>query len=284
MIVVIRPGPLTTVQDLGRAGAAHLGVPRSGAADRPALRRANARVGNPENAAALEFTMAGAELRFGLDARITLAGADMPMSLDGRALPRGAAHEVRAGQTLLVGPSRAGLRGYLAIAGGINIQPVLGSRSHDSLSGLGPAPLAVGDRLSIGRRRGWPHAVLPEPLFEAEPTLRLAPGPRDDRFTAQALVLLCEQVYRVLPDSNRVGVRLQAGAPLQLRADLPRLPSEGIAHGAVQVPGNGQPILFLADHPVTGGYPCIAVLTPASLARAAQLVPGQTLRFTRSNA
>lgn len=281
MILVLRPGPLTTVQDLGRAGAAHLGVPRSGAADRPALRRANARVGNPENAAALEFTMAGAELYFTSAARIALAGADMPMWLDGVWLGRGVVHELGAGQTLRVGAARAGLRGYLAVAGGIDILPVLGSRSHDTLSGLGPLPLVAGDRLSIGCRRGWPHAVLPEPSFTAEPTLLLRAGPRDDRFSSDALALLCAQVYRVQPDSNRVGVRVQAETPLTPRADLPRLASEGIAHGAVQVPASGQPILFLADHPTTGGYPCIAVLTPASLARAAQLVPGQTLRFAQ---
>ncbi|WFR66367.1 biotin-dependent carboxyltransferase family protein [Curtobacterium flaccumfaciens] len=176
-----------------------------------------------------------------------------------------------------------GLRAYLAVRGGFAVDPVLGSRSWDSLARLGPAPLAAGDVLPVGGdAEAWPlvDAVAP-PLVPApgEPVvLDAVPGPRDGWFTPEWRTLLTDQAHRVTPDSDRVGVRTTAGRPLS-RAITRELPSEGVETGSLQVPPDGHPILFLADHPVTGGYPVVAVLTPASVDRAAQLRPGDPVRF-----
>ena len=277
MIRVLDPGLLTTVQDLGRPGFAHLGVARSGAADRISLRRANRMLGNAAGAAALEVTVRGPQLRFLESARIAVTGAPMSLQLDGLSVPFDAALEVRAGQTLQVGRAPLGARAYLAVVGGLDVRKTLGSCATDLLSGLGPRPLRAGDELRIGGERGWP--VSPDAAVEIvrEPVLRIDPGPRADDFDALALEQLTQTAFAVSPDSNRIGVRLK-GAPLRCRLAQARA-SEGISHGAIQVPANGQPLIFLADHPTTGGYPVIAVLRPESVARAAQLVAGQRVRF-----
>ncbi|WP_068925459.1 biotin-dependent carboxyltransferase family protein [Planobispora rosea] len=288
MIEVIAPGPYATVQDLGRPGYGHLGVPRSGAADAPSLRLANRLVGNPEGTAGIELTFGGCRLRFSAGTWVALAGAPCPVGLllpergGDRRDPRAgmlAPFWVPAGGQVRVGTPVTGLRTYLAVRGGVDVPPVLGSRSTDSLSGLGPAPLAPGLALAVGPALGLPPIVVdaapPRPA-ESRP-LRLIPGPRDDWFVPGALAALCAGPYEVSQDSNRVGARLR-GAALE-RARDGELPSEGMVAGALQVPPDGQPIVFLADHPPTGGYPVIAVLAPADLARAAQLRPGDTVRF-----
>lgn len=277
MIQVLSSGLLTTVQDLGRPGFAHLGVPRSGAADRISLRRANGLLGNSSGAAALEMTLQGPELRFQTAASIAVSGAPMPLQLDGRPVPADAVLDVRSGQCLTVGRAPLGARAYLAVAGGLDVLKTLGSCATDSLSGLGPAPLRAGDELRIGSERGWPASPDAAVEIVSEPVLRLDVGPRADDFDGAALEQLTQTAYEVSPDSNRIGVRLK-GVPLVCMREKERA-SEGISHGAIQVPANGQPLIFLADHPTTGGYPVIAVLRPESVARAAQLVPGQRVRF-----
>ncbi|WP_157246330.1 biotin-dependent carboxyltransferase family protein [Nonomuraea typhae] len=279
MIDVLRPGPYTTVQDLGRPGFAHLGVPRSGAADLPSLRLANRLVGNPEGAAGLELTFGGAHLAFRTGAWVAVTGASCPVSGAGAA-GMGAPFWVPAGAGLRFGTPATGLRTYLAVRGGIAVEPVLGSRSTDSLSGLGPEVLRAGTLLPVGPAHGQPEITVDvapsRPVGGA--VLRVVPGPRTDWFVPGALRELCGRPYEVSQDSNRVGVRLRG--PKLERARDGELPSEGMVAGAIQVPPSGQPIVFLADHPPTGGYPVIGVVRAADLPVAAQLRPGGDVRFT----
>ncbi|WP_354638965.1 biotin-dependent carboxyltransferase family protein [Kitasatospora camelliae] len=277
-LVVVRSGPLTTVQDLGRRGVAHLGVPRAGALDEPALRAANRLVGNDPGAAALETTLGGVAVRATAPVLVAVAGAPAPVRVAGRPAGFGTAVRVPAGAVLEVGPATHGVRGYLAVAGGVAVPPVLGSRSADLLSGLGPAPLAVGDVLPVGdpvpgaAAAEWvPLAAPPEVLV-----LRLLLGPHADWF--RAVDRLARAVYRVAPASNRVALRTE-GIPLE-RVRPGELPSEGMVLGAVQVPPDGRPVVFLADHPTTGGYPVVGVVPRADLPAAAQARPGTPVRFT----
>jgi KipI family sensor histidine kinase inhibitor len=290
LIEVVRPGPLATVQDLGRPGFGHLGVPRAGAADRTSLRLANRLAGNPDGAAGLELTLGRAVLRFSGPARVAVAGAPAPVTVTGPGgadpvgAPPGAAFEVPAGGLVRVGAPPVGLRSYVAVRGGIDVPPVLGSRSADPRSGLGPAPLRGGDLLPAGTPRspsGPPEAVTPTALPpHGEPAeLRVIPGPREDWFAAGALDLLCAGTYVVTPASDRTGLRLDG--PALPRAHGDELPSEGVATGSLQVPPGGRPILLLADHPVTGGYPVIAVVASADIGLAGQLRPGAKIRFVR---
>jgi biotin-dependent carboxylase-like uncharacterized protein len=279
LIEVLRAGPLTTVQDLGRPGWAHLGVPRSGALDRPALRLANRLVGNAESAAALETTVGGCAVRLRGAGTVAVTGAPASVRVAGRAAEFGVPVAAPAGAVVEIGPARLGVRSYLAVAGGIAVQPVLGSRATDTLSGLGPPPLRDGDTLPLGAPAIAPPAVdftLAEPPPK-ELTLRVRLGPRADWFTAAAVERLLTQAYVLSPVSNRIGARL--AGPTLGRADAAELPSEGVVLGAVQVPANGQPLVFLADHPTTGGYPVIAVVDETDLAALAQTRPGATVRF-----
>ncbi|POM22679.1 KipI antagonist [Actinomadura rubteroloni] len=279
-LVVLRAGPLATVQDLGRAGLAHLGVPGSGAADVPALRLANRLVGNPEGAAGLELTFGGAALRPEGAVWAVVTGAPAPVAVDGRQQGMNAPFRVPAGATLEVGAPVRGVRTYVAVRGGLTPDAVLGSRSADLLSGLGPRPLTAGDVVPFGRADGLdPIAVdlAPVPTLPETPELRVRPGPRDDWFASDALATLTGAPYAVTDASNRVGVRLDG--PVLARARDGELPSEGMVTGALQVPPDGLPILFLADHPTTGGYPVLAVVAAADVPLAAQLRPGQNVRF-----
>ncbi|GAA3692869.1 biotin-dependent carboxyltransferase family protein [Nonomuraea antimicrobica] len=273
MIEVVAAGPYATVQDLGRPGLAHLGVPRSGAADAPSLRLANRLVGNPEGLAGIELTFGLARLRFLAGAWVALAGAPLASGAD-----MGAPFWVPSGGELRLGPPVWGLRTYVAVRGGIAVEPVLGSRSTDSLSGLGPEPLRPGTLLPVGRPEGVISVDLAPQAGPRPAVLRVLPGPRDDWFVTEAVGELCARPYTVTQDSNRVGVRLRG--PELARAKDGELPSEGMVTGAVQVPPSGQPIVFLADHPPTGGYPVIAVVREADLPIAAQLRPGDEVRFT----
>ena len=277
MIEIIRAGALTTVQDLGRPGWAHLGVPRSGALDAPALRLANRLVGNPDECAGLETTVTGCALRLHRAAIVAVTGADARVRVSKEVVDAGAPIAVPAGALVEIGPARSGVRSYIAIDGGIAVEPVLGSRSTDTLSGLGPAPLRDGDVLPLGPANPPPpaaaRAVREPPPAELELPVLL--GPRDDWFTPEAIETFLTTPYTVGMMSNRVGVRL-SGAPLE-RARVGELPSEGVVLGAVQVPGDGQPLVFLADHPTTGGYPVIAVVTDVT--PLAQARPGATVRF-----
>lgn len=278
---VVRPGALTTVQDGGRHGLAALGVPRAGPLDAPAARLANRLVGNPETAALLETTLDGVALRATSALTVAVTGADAPLTVGGRPAPVGVAVPVPAGAVVDVGTARAGVRSYLAVRGGVEVPAVLGSRSRDTLAGLGPPPPAVGSVLPVGQP---PAADVPAVDFTvpapppAEVVLRLAPGPRDDWFGPAGLAALGTTAWALSPESNRVGARL-LGAPLpRLRSE--ELESEGIVAGAVQVPPDGRPVVLLADHPTTGGYPVVGVVHPVDLAALAQARPGTRVRVT----
>jgi biotin-dependent carboxylase-like uncharacterized protein len=284
-VEVVRAGALTTVQDQGRPGLAHLGVPRSGALDRAAAAGANAAVGNDPRAAVLETTVTGVALRAVGPCVMAVTGASAPVSVDGLPVGMGPALTVPDGAVLDVATARAGVRSYVAVAGGIDVPEVLGSRSTDLLSGLGPVRLRDGDRLPIGGHRDGdrPGLVVAAPATMAsgltgallELTVRL--GPRHDWFTPAALATLLRAEYTVSLVSNRVALRL-AGPPLE-RAVADELRSEGVVLGAVQVPADGQPLIFLADHPTTGGYPVVAVVDDAEVDRCAQARPGTAIRF-----
>ncbi|QJT00403.1 biotin-dependent carboxyltransferase family protein [Streptomyces asoensis] len=278
-VSVVRAGALTTVQDRGRPGHAHLGVPRSGALDAPAAALVNRLVGNPPDAAVLETTLNGCALRPRSDVTIAVGGAPCRVTVDGRPVAWGAPVRVRAGTLLDIGPAVSGVRTYVALAGGIIVEPVLGSRSTDLLSGLGPAPLTDGTVLPLGREL-VPHArvdVAPQPAPPAELVLRVTLGPRDDWFTPDALRAFTSRIFLVSSASNRIGLRTEG--PALERARSGELASEGMVLGAVQVPPAGRPVVFLADHPTTGGYPVIGVVRAADLAAAAQAVPGTPVRF-----
>lgn len=284
-LTVLATGPLATVQDAGRPGYAHLGVPRSGAADRAAHALANRLVGNPESAAVVETTLGGLRIRADSDVLVAATGADTVVRRNGIPAGLAAALVLRAGDELSLDAPTWGLRNYVAVRGGIDVEPVLGSRSTDTLSGLGPPPLDTGALLPLGHAAGdWP-TTWSAPADNEHPqvvVLDCHTGPRADHLAAPADV--CVGSWVVGTDSNRVGVRVDraegSGLPLLTHRDgAAELRSEGIAHGSIQVPPSGRPVIFLADHPVTGGYPVAAVLTAEAVDLAAQVAPGSEIRF-----
>jgi biotin-dependent carboxylase-like uncharacterized protein len=281
---VRRPGALTTVQDGGRRGLAHLGVGRSGALDAGSHHLANRLVGNGEEVAALETTLDGVALSVDFDAVVAVTGALASVTVDGRAVGWGLATYLRAGQTLEVGRAERGVRNYVAIAGGVQVATVLGSASRDLLSGLGPPPLAADDVLSIGPSPGPVTAVdlapYPWPAERAE--LAIHPGPRHDWLSEAGRATLTSATWSVSPASNRIALRLE-GPPVE-RSRHDELASEGLVVGAVQSLPSGGLVVFLADHPTTGGYPVVAVVDPASLGACAQARPGTPIRFRRAGA
>ncbi len=273
---IIDAGLQVTVQDLGRAGRAHLGVPRSGALDGPAHRLANRLVGNPESAAVLECLGGRVGLRTRSAVTIAVTGAEVPVRVAGHARDWGNAVSVAAGSVVEIGAPTSGLRAYLAVSGGLEVEPVLGSRATDLLSGLGPPPVQEGDVLPVGPPPGHPMPVDAARPPRRAGELRLRLGPREDWFEESSLRALDGAAYVVGSSSNRIGLRLE-GEPIRWRGagELPgELPSEGMVLGAVQVPPNGQPVVFLNDHPTTGGYPVVGVVEPEDLAVCAQLSPG----------
>ncbi len=246
---VLRAGPLSTVQDAGRPGLASVGATRSGALDTAAARLANRLVGNPEDAAVLETTVGGVALRASCALTVAVTGATAAVTAGGRAVDPGTAVGLGAGEVLEVGPALTGVRSYVAVGGGLDLPAVLGSRSSDTLSGLGPEPLTDGDVLPVGPLLGWPPGVdvtvpvpVPDPLV-----LHLHPGPRDDWYGPEGLAVLAQGAYEVSPLSNRIGARLRG--PALTRVVTGELESEGIVVGAVQVPPDGQPVVLLVDHP-----------------------------------
>lgn len=276
---VLQTGPLSTIQDLGRPGFGSIGVGHSGAADRASLRLANRLVGNPEDAAAIEVTLGGLSVRAHRPLTVAVTGACPPMVVAGRRAAANAVLRIPAGGELRMGVPEHGLRSYLAVRGGIAEPPVLGSRSTDTLSGLGPEPLRPGTTVPVGPApAAFPTVdAAPVPPIAERPTLSIVPGPREDWFHPTALAALLEHPFEVTPRSDRIGMRL--AGPVLRRARHEELPSEGVVRGALQVPPSGHPTLFLADHPVTGGYPVIAVVRAADVDAAAQVRPGGTVRF-----
>ncbi|WP_054882161.1 5-oxoprolinase/urea amidolyase family protein, partial [Pseudomonas sp. NBRC 111128] len=286
---ILTPGLQTLLQDLGRPGRAGQGVSASGALDRGALRAANRAVGNDAGSACLEVLMGGLAFTCHGQTVAAVTGADAVVevrSADGEVLRPAlyAPFTLQDGDQVSLHAPTAGLRNYLAIRGGFTHAPVLGSLATDTLAQVGPAPLAAGDRLGVHARVGGAAVSLTEQPAFAMPrrdqviTLDVVMGPRSDWFTAEAQALLAEQVWQMTPQSNRIGIRLAGEQPLQ-RAIDGELPSEGTTVGAIQVPPSGQPVLFLADRPLTGGYPVIGVVAPHHLDLAGQIPVNARIRF-----
>jgi biotin-dependent carboxylase-like uncharacterized protein len=275
-LVIEDASGLVTVQDRGRPGLAHLGVPRAGWLDAPAAALANRLLGNGAEAALLEVTMGSLDLRATGPLWLALTGARCPMTVDGRAVAHAEAVWVPRDGVVRIGPPGAGVRGYLAVSGGIDVDPVLGSRSTDTLAWVGPPRVVAGSELPVGPSSGAP-AAYDAPRPPRPGPLHVDPGPRVDWFGDDALRRLCGTTYTVTQASNRIGLRLD-GPPLERTRD-DELPSEGMVLGAVQVPPDGRPVVFLADHPTTGGYPVLAVVRADDLWRCAQLRPGDLIGF-----
>ncbi len=285
---VTRPGLLTTVQDLGRFGHQRYGVSVSGAMDSVALRFANRLVGNPDRAAALEVSIQGPALAFKSGAVVAITGADLSPALNGRPVPNWTAFAIDPDSTLSFGARRSGARAYVAIAGGVEVPPVLGSRSthrRSRMGGLEGRALAKGDVLSTGQpfSDAMPPVAKPlptsvQPPYTTGPTLRVVAGPQAEYFPTGSIMALISGPYTVSPQSDRMGYRLE-GPPLVHKGPA-EIITDATPAGAIQVPASRQPILLLADRQTTGGYPKIAVVISADQPLAAQLVPGDWVRFT----
>ncbi|MEZ2391904.1 5-oxoprolinase/urea amidolyase family protein [bacterium RCC_150] len=290
-IRIVSPGLQSLLQDLGREGHSGLGVSAAGALDRASLRRANRVLGNAPAAAAIESVAGGLKIQAVGDQVLAVAGAPSELVIGSkpddtgetwhRTVPMATAFALLDGETLHLGAPTSGFRSYLAVRGGLDAAPVLGSRSTDTMSGIGPAPLAAGQLLAAGGAAesnvvGNPE-LQPDYPGNGVTVLEVVPGPRADWFDQAALDSLTAQDWEVLPQSNRIGMRLD-GTPLQ-RTRQGELPSEGTVAGALQIPPEGLPVLFLADHPITGGYPVIAVVVDTQLDLAAQVPIGGKIRF-----
>jgi len=280
-LTIISPGLLTTVQDGGRFGHAAIGVGTSGAMDAVALRLANILVGNPENAAGLEITLRGPRLRCDAECLIALTGAPIEARCDGASVPMWRPLSVRTGKQLDFGGMRRGARSYLAVAGGLQTEPLLGSRSVDVNAGIGRA-LVAGDVLPITSSASvsakWSLDPLPWFGDLTEP-IRIVGGTHFSRLDTESQRALFAEEFRIGADSNRVGYRLD-GARLALGDPL-ELVSAGVVPGTVQLPPGGTPIVLMAEAPTVGGYPRIAHISEVDLPRLAQCRPGARVRFTQ---
>ncbi|MGO3147949.1 MAG: carboxyltransferase domain-containing protein [Leucobacter sp.] len=288
-LTVLDPGLQSLVEDAGRPGLAGIGVGRSGAADASALREANRLVGNAAEAAVLEVgpgCFSAVALRTLV---VALAGAPRKATVarDGvkRQIDFGEAFRIDSGETLELGDATSGVRTTVALRGGVEATKTLGSASHDTLSRLGPPVVQRGDVVRVGAAIegsvGHPsYGVLRLPQAGDEVVLRISRGPRANWFEAESHTTLVAQRWQVMPQSDRVGLRLDGSALFRATEfEGLELPSEGVVNGAIQVPPNGQPVIFLTDHPVTGGYPVICVVKAADLDLAAQVPPGAVVRF-----
>ncbi|MBN2003356.1 MAG: biotin-dependent carboxyltransferase family protein [Anaerolineae bacterium] len=285
---ILDAGLLTTVQDGGRRGWARFGVPPSGPLDAVAFRAANLLVGNAPGAAALEITLTGPVLRLSRESLIAICGATFDVWAGRLPVPTWHAVYVRAGQYVTFGQCRDGARAYLAISGGIALAPFLGSQStylKGGFGGLEGRALRPGDRLPLGPQpvrepvmaagKTWP----PEwrPPYSHNPTLRIVWGPQDTASDDVARAALTGEAYRVTPEADRMGMRLEGPALVCQTAG--ESVSDGLVTGSIQVPPNGRPIVMLADHQTTGGYPKIATVIQADLPLLAQCLPGASIHF-----
>lgn len=277
---ILRTGPLALVEDLGRPGQAHLGVTRSGAADRRSHTLANRLVANPDDRATVEVTLGGFSVRVcGGNTDIAVTGADADPAVNGKPFGTNSIQHVGDGDVISLGSPYSGMRSYLAVRGGIDVSPILGSRSYDVMSAIGPRPLRPGDVLPVGSHTDRYPELDQAPVATIEGRLldlRVIPGPRVDWFVdPDALV---HNVWVASDRSDRVGMRL-SGTPMRYRWPDRQLPSEGATRGAIQVPPNGLPVILGPDHPVTGGYPVAGVIAEADIDKVAQIRPGQTVRL-----
>jgi biotin-dependent carboxylase-like uncharacterized protein len=284
VIAIVEPGPLTTVQDLGRFGQLRFGIPPSGALDRPAFVLANRLVGNPDAAAALECTLGGPRFEVMAPAAMAVTGADVAVSVNGEAAPTWTTVPLQPGDVVKVGMARSGVRAYVAFAGGIDVPPVLGSRAtyvRGRLGGVEGRALKKGDTLPLlplpappAVRRVTASAI---PVASADTELRVVLGPQDDRFTAEGIATFLGSAYEMQPQSDRMGARLR-GPVIAHRAGHDII-SDGIALGSVQVTGDGMPIVLLVDRQSTGGYTKIATVCSFDVSRLAQVKPGHRVHF-----
>ena len=282
---VLKPGLLTTVQDTGRWGYQNLGVPVAGPMDRCSHRLANRIVGNDHDAATLEVTLIGPTIECGTEVLLAVTGAEFDVWIDERHAPLNTACRAPCGSRVRFGARKRGARAYMAVAGGIDVPPVLGSRAThvtSRMGGLGGRPVRAGDELAVGRSeqdsglvgRAW-SAIIPLP--DGGATVRVMRGPQDDRFPQNTVPILGSARYRITSDSDRMGYRLD-GLSLPTR-DAGEMLSEGTAMGTLQVPPSGQPILLMADCQTAGGFPKLATVISADLPRAGQLAPGDWIGF-----
>ncbi|MBG9771625.1 biotin-dependent carboxyltransferase family protein [Brevibacillus laterosporus] len=306
-IRVIKPGLLTLIQDQGRFGFRKYGVVTSEAMDPLALRIANMLVGNAEQLATLEMTLTGAELAFEHDSLIAITGADLSFTINGERLPMWRPIFVRSGTVVKGGGCRTGCRAYLAIAGGIEVEQVLGSRSTYARAGMGGyqgRSLQAGDYISVGEPANVTHAFLEKwynrlakqtslrswtsvdwsvsadclATYRRNPQVRISRGTHFSLFTSESQQNLFQSSYKITPQSDRMGYRLQ-GAMLDLVEPIELL-SEAVAFGTIQVPAEGYPIILLADRQTTGGYPRIGQVATVDLPILAQMKPGEEIMFT----
>lgn len=282
--VVLSAGPATSLQDAGRFGWQRFGVGPAGAMDRLSLALANVLVGNQPGHAAIEFALAGGRLQVsGGNARIALAGADSLLKIDGRPVMPLTSVTVQDGQTIELTTASSGIFFYLAVAGGFAIAPALGSLSlhhRTGIGGLEGRTLRTGDRLLLEMSEAsGPELALPEPLRAQQGPIRVVLGPQDDYFTAAGIVTLVNSEYVISEQADRMGMRL-TGPRIEHDAKGFNIVSDGIPTGAMQVPGNGLPLILLADRQTTGGYPKIATVISWDLPRLVQCRPGTLLRFT----
>ena len=283
MIVILDGGPQTTVQDLGRYGQLRYGIPPSGPMDRYAFVLANRLAGNADSAAALECTVLGARFQVHAACALAVTGAEMPVTINGAEAPRWTTLIVKPGDVVKLGAARVGVRSYVAFSGGLDVPQVMGSRSTYLRGGLGGVEgraLRRHDRLTLATaplprvRRVAPNAV---PDYAAEPEIRVVPGPQADRFTPQGIAAFFGGAYEMLPQSDRMGARLRG--PRVSHTHGHDIVSDGTALGSVQVTGDGQPIVLLADRQSTGGYTKLATVCSFDVGRLAQVRPGRSLRF-----
>jgi KipI family sensor histidine kinase inhibitor len=287
--VLAAPMP-AVFQDLGRLGQTGQGVSASGALDRGAFNAANRIVGNPANSPGLELTLGGFSFESTSRAVIGLAGAACSVTVRDlagreRAFATYQPVSLEPGDIVTIGHPRKGMRAYLAVRGGFDVAPVLGSAATDTLAVVGPEPVTAGTVLALKERKHGLASVSNDevPAFELPAagdvvTLDVVLGPRTDWFTQKGIETLSAQLWQVTPQSSRVGIRLAGDVPLE-RKDSAELPSEGTANGAIQVPHSGQPVLFLADHPLTGGYPVIGAVAEYHLDLAGQIPINAKIRF-----
>ncbi len=286
-VEVVEPGFLTTIQDLGRWGYVDLGIPVSGAMDPFALMAGNALVGNPLGSAGLEITVRGPVLEFTEGCVIAMTGGDLGPRINGWEIEGWKAHLVRPRSLLEFAGRRSGARAYLAISGGVRVQSWLGSLSTyltGEAGGLEGRALRTGDRLALGDSKvslfSMGRSTLPQARrlpYSSEPLVRVILGPHADRFTEAGISSFLDSSYEISFNSNRMGYRLQGPRIAHVKgADAS---SCGIPCGGIQVPGNGQPIILMADHQITGGYTMIATVIQADIPLVAQCLPGDRLRF-----
>ncbi|MBM4439404.1 MAG: biotin-dependent carboxyltransferase [Candidatus Rokubacteria bacterium] len=283
MIKILEPGPLTTIQDTGRPGQLRFGIPPSGPVDRRAFVIANRLAGNDDGAAGLECTLIGPRFEAQAACTIAVTGADMPLTVNGTSAPAWTTIELKAGDVVKLGPARAGVRAYVAFAGGLDVPVVFGSRAtyvRGRLGGVDGRALKRDDVLRLlparpARRRAVATEAIPD--FGGEPELRVVLGPQAERFTPDGIAALLAGPYEMLPQSDRMGARLRG--PRIAHARGHDIISDGIPLGGIQVPGDGQPIVLLVDRQSTGGYTKVATVCSVDIPRLAQVKPGYRVAF-----